>query len=69
MLLFTCLFRSTRTWQWYFIFYDYDISFFVCYVSDKIVNFSDSIPMPNVSGGLSSLGGPVQEILGGNHPD
>jgi len=39
MLLFTYLFRSINTWQFYLILYD-----FVCYVSDKVVSFSDSIP-------------------------
>ena len=49
MLLFIYLFRSTKTWQWNVIFHDFGISFFVCYVSDKVVSFSDSIPMHNVA--------------------
>jgi len=50
MLLITSLFRSTKTWQWYLILYDFGISFFiVCYVSDEVVSFTDSIPTRNVA--------------------
>jgi len=38
MLLFTDLFRSAKTWQWYLILYDFVFSFFVCYVSDEVVS-------------------------------